>query len=143
VELLFPLHLHMLQCWSHFLLETHQSSLFCAQIEVELYLCFVCSLVDCRCHFEPTLPECVMGNYVSGIPQTQQVKENMTFWDVARAVSSTTEKESSKYRHFSELPVINLLFSQVSCLHPSKSILHPKAFWSVIKLARNVDNLLL
>ncbi|KAH8967046.1 hypothetical protein BDL97_03G057500 [Sphagnum fallax] len=71
------------------------------------------SLVDCRCHFEPTLPECVMGNYVSGIPQTQQVKENMTFWDVARAVSSTTEKELSKYRHFSELPVINLLFSQV------------------------------
>lgn len=54
-----------------------------------------------------------MGNYVAGIPQTQQAKEGVSFWELARSVSAGTEKDLSKYRQFSEIPVLNMLFAQV------------------------------
>jgi len=77
-----------------------------------------CSLVDSRKYFEPALPADTVGNYVNGIPQTQQAKEGVAFWDLARSVSATSEKDISKSKQFSEIPVLNLLFSQVCELHP-------------------------
>jgi hypothetical protein len=70
--------------------------------------------VDCRNYFEPKLTGSVTGNYVAGIPQAQAVKEGVSFWDLARSVSSNTEKELSKHKQFSEIPVLNMLFAQVS-----------------------------
>lgn len=74
----------------------------------------ISSLVDCRKYFEPNLPVETVGNYVAGIPQSQQAKEGVSFWDLARSVSATTEKELSKSKQFSEIPVLNMLFSQVT-----------------------------
>lgn len=70
--------------------------------------------MDCRNYFEPKLAGDVTGNYVAGIPQAQAVKEGVSFWDLARSVSANTEKELSKHKQFSEIPVLNMLFAQVS-----------------------------
>lgn len=74
---------------------------------------FYGSLVDCRRFFEPSLAVDAMGNFVAGVPQGQQAKEGCSFWDLARTVSALTAKELSKSKHLSEIPVLNMLFSQV------------------------------
>jgi hypothetical protein len=71
------------------------------------------SVMECRKFFEPELPADTVGNFVTGIPQTQQAKDGVPFWDLARSVSATIEKDISKSKQFSEIPVLNLLFSQV------------------------------
>ncbi|KAJ7514043.1 hypothetical protein O6H91_23G024200 [Diphasiastrum complanatum] len=76
------------------------------------------SVLSCRPFFEPPLEDLVLGNYSAGLPQDEQVKENVSFWDLARRVSASTQKELSKSRQFSELSVLNMLFSQV-LKHPS------------------------
>ncbi|XP_024360470.1 uncharacterized protein [Physcomitrium patens] len=76
------------------------------------------SLVDCRRFFEPSLAVDAMGNFVAGVPQGQQAKEGCSFWDLARTVSALTAKELSKSKHLSEIPVPNMLFSQV-LKHPN------------------------
>lgn len=76
------------------------------------------SLVDCRKYFEPSLSADTIGNFVAGVPQGQQVKEGVSFWDLARSVSASTAKELSKSKQFSEIPVLNMLFSQV-LKHPN------------------------
>jgi hypothetical protein len=69
--------------------------------------------VDCRSHFEPTIGPLGLGNYTAGISQDEQVKSDVSFWDLARSVSGTYEKELGKFKHFSEVPVMNMLFGQV------------------------------
>ncbi|KAG0556437.1 hypothetical protein KC19_11G053900 [Ceratodon purpureus] len=76
------------------------------------------SLVDCRKFFDPNMPADTVGNFVAGVPQGQQAKESVSFWDLARSVSASTEKELSKSKQFSEIPVLNMLFSQV-LKHPN------------------------
>lgn len=85
--------------------------------------CFT-GVLDCRSHFEPQLPETVLGNYSAGISQGTRVKDDISFWDMARLISSKTEKEISKHKHFSELPVLAMLVGQVikrPSLTPSSS----------------------
>lgn len=99
----------------------------------------VCSLVDCRKFFDPSFPEDTIGNFVGGIPQSQQVKEGVSFWDLARSVSATTEKEVSKSKHFSEIPVLNMLFSQVTKLFSQSSIISISACNQTCSLIHHVD----
>lgn len=73
---------------------------------------------DCRPHFEPPLPETVLGNYTTGIIQGTRVKDDISFWDMARLLSSKAEKDISKHKHFSELPVIAMLAGQL-LKHPN------------------------
>jgi hypothetical protein len=77
-----------------------------------------CSLVDCRRYFDPNLPADTVGNFVAGVPQGQQAKEGVSFWELARNVSAATEKELSRSKQFSEIPVLNMLFAQV-LKHPN------------------------
>ncbi|EFJ04195.1 hypothetical protein SELMODRAFT_432639 [Selaginella moellendorffii] len=76
------------------------------------------NVLDCRGYFEPPLDASVVGNYSAGLPHDEQVKEGVPFWDLARQISSSTEKNLAKSRHFSELSVLNMLLSQV-IKHPS------------------------
>ncbi|KAL3682332.1 hypothetical protein R1sor_000354 [Riccia sorocarpa] len=71
------------------------------------------TVVDLRPHFEPALPSSALGNYSGGVSQDEQVKAEADFWELARSVSSGTLKEVEKGRHFSEIAVMNMLFSQV------------------------------
>eukprot|EP01018_Ginkgo_biloba_P009226 Gb_29731 [translate_table: standard] len=85
--------------------------------------CFT-GVLNCRPYFEPPLPESVLGNYSAGIFQGARVKDDISFWDLARLISSKTEKEISKHKHFSELPVLAMLVGQVikrPSLTPSSS----------------------
>jgi len=77
------------------------------------------SVLDCRPHFETQLPETVLGNYSAGIFQGTRVKDDISFWDMARLISSKTEMEISKHKHFSELPVLAMLVGQVITKLPS------------------------
>ncbi|XP_057827028.2 uncharacterized protein LOC131038564 [Cryptomeria japonica] len=79
--------------------------------------CFT-GVLDCRPYFEPPLAENALGNYSAGILQGAQVKNDISFWDLARLISSKTEKEVRKHKHFSELPVLAMLVRQVM-KHPS------------------------
>jgi hypothetical protein len=79
--------------------------------------CFT-GILDCRPHFEPPLPETVLGNYSAGTIQGTRVKDDISFWDRARSISSKTEKEISKHKHFSELSVVAMLAAQL-IKHPS------------------------
>jgi hypothetical protein len=79
--------------------------------------CFT-GILDCRPHFEPPLPETVLGNYSAGTIQGTRVKDDISFWDMARSISSKTEKEISKHKHFSELSVVAMLAAQL-IKHPS------------------------
>lgn len=71
------------------------------------------SLIDCRPHFKPTIVPQALGAYTAGICQDEQVKSDTGFWNLARSVSASTEREMEKMIHFSELPVLNMIFSQV------------------------------
>ncbi|KAH7306653.1 hypothetical protein KP509_22G023700 [Ceratopteris richardii] len=75
-------------------------------------------VLDCRAYLEPTLPETALGNYTLGIPRGEKVKEGIEFWDLARQVHASIEKDISKSKHFSEMSVLGLLFSQVM-KHPN------------------------
>ncbi|KAL2652586.1 hypothetical protein R1flu_020714 [Riccia fluitans] len=71
------------------------------------------AVVDLRPHFEPALPSNALGNYSGGLNQDEQVKADADFWELARIVSAGSQKEVDKGRHFSEIAVMNMLFSQV------------------------------
>ncbi|CAM6102935.1 unnamed protein product [Calypogeia fissa] len=71
------------------------------------------TLMDCRPYFEPEVGSLGLGNYTAGITQDEQVKSDTSFWDLARSVSASTEKELGKLKQFTELPVLNMLFGQV------------------------------
>jgi hypothetical protein len=75
-------------------------------------------MLDCRPYFEPQLPETVLGNYSAGILQGTRVKDDISFWDMARSISSKTESDISKDKHFSELPIVTMLAAQL-IKHPS------------------------
>jgi hypothetical protein len=69
--------------------------------------------MDCRPYFEPAIAPLGLGNYTAGISQDEHVRNETCFWDMARSISASTEREMGKLRYFSELPVLNMLFSQV------------------------------
>lgn len=69
--------------------------------------------MDCRPYFEPEIAPLGLGNYTAGISQDEQVNSDTTFWDLARSVSTSTEKQLEKLKQFTELPVLNMLFGQV------------------------------
>ncbi|CAM6128303.1 unnamed protein product [Calypogeia fissa] len=71
------------------------------------------SLMDCRPHFQPTIAPQGLGAYTTGISQDEQVRSDRGFWDLARSISASTEREMGKMIHFSELPVLNMIFSQI------------------------------
>lgn len=71
------------------------------------------SIVGCRKHVSPPLEETALGLYDSGIPIKQSVSESVPFWDLAKTLSETLEKELSKKRQFTEMPVLDSLFSSV------------------------------
>jgi hypothetical protein len=75
-------------------------------------------LIDCRPDFEPEIGPLGLGNYTAGISLDEQVKSDTGFWDLARSVSASFEKETGKLKQFSEIPVLNMLFGQV-LKHPS------------------------
>ncbi|KAI5059218.1 hypothetical protein GOP47_0026043 [Adiantum capillus-veneris] len=75
-------------------------------------------VMDCRQYLEPKLPEAALGNYTLGIPGGEKVKEGIEFWDLARQVNSSIEKDLSKSKQFSEMSVLGMLFSQVM-KHPN------------------------
>lgn len=79
--------------------------------------CFT-GMLDCRPHFEPPLLETVLGNYTTGILQGTRVKDDTSFWEMARSLSSKAEKDISKHKHFSELPVVAMLAGQL-LKHPN------------------------
>ncbi|KAH9289060.1 hypothetical protein KI387_033177, partial [Taxus chinensis] len=79
--------------------------------------CFT-GVLDCRPYFKPLLAETVLGNFSAGILQGTRVKNDISFWDLARSISSQTAKEIGKHKHFSELPVLAMLVGQVM-KHPS------------------------
>jgi len=47
------------------------------------------------------------------------VKDDISFWDMARSISSKTESDISKDKHFSELPIVTMLAGQVITRLPS------------------------
>ncbi|KAG6547530.1 hypothetical protein Mapa_010978 [Marchantia paleacea] len=71
------------------------------------------TVVDLRPHFDPQIAQNALGNYTGGLSQDEQVKADADFWELARSVSAATQKELDKGRQFSELSVMNMLFSQV------------------------------
>lgn len=75
-------------------------------------------IMDCRPYLEPKLPETALGNYTLGIPEGEKVKEGIEFWDLAKQVNASIEKDLNKSKQFSELSVLGMLFSQVM-KHPS------------------------
>eukprot|EP00249_Psilotum_nudum_P014953 c25088_g2_i1 orf=208-1653(-) len=76
------------------------------------------SVLNCRGFFDPPLSASVLGNYSSGIPHGEKVKDGVPFWEFARQISATNEKDLAKSKYFSELPVLGMLFSQI-LKHPN------------------------
>lgn len=72
------------------------------------------SVMNCRTYFQPQIGSLGLGNYAAALSQDEQVKSDTSFWDLARSVSASTEKELGKLKQFTELPVLNMLFAQVS-----------------------------
>eukprot|EP00249_Psilotum_nudum_P014955 c25088_g3_i2 orf=208-1653(-) len=79
---------------------------------------FYTSVLNCRRFFDPPLSESILGNYSSGVPHGVKVKDGVSFWDFARQISASNEKDLAKSKYFSELPVLGMLFSQV-LKHPN------------------------
>ncbi|MCO5567292.1 hypothetical protein L7F22_020982 [Adiantum nelumboides] len=75
-------------------------------------------VMDCRAFLDPKLSETALGNYTLGIPAGQKLKDGVEFWDLAREVYSSIEKDLSKSKQFSEMSVLGMLFSQVM-KHPN------------------------
>lgn len=75
-------------------------------------------VMDCRGSLEPKLGESVLGNYSLGIPQNEKVKDGVEFWEFARQVADSIDKDVGKAKQFSEMAVLGMLFSQVM-KHPS------------------------
>eukprot|EP00897_Mesotaenium_endlicherianum_P008256 jgi/Mesen1/7459/ME000389S06801 len=66
-----------------------------------------------KAYLEPALPPSAVGLYDTGLPMAERVSATMAFWDVARSLSSAAAADVAKGRHFSEIPTLNMLFSQV------------------------------
>ena len=76
------------------------------------------SLMDCRNLLEPPVSENELGNYTLSLLMSAKIKEDMEFWDLARHIAFSIQKDVNKGKQFSRLPLLNLLFSQVLCFPP-------------------------
>ena len=54
-----------------------------------------------------------MGIYDSGLPLRQAVAETSDFWELARSLSQLATSAVERNGHFTELPVLEFLFSKV------------------------------
>eukprot|EP00250_Pteridium_aquilinum_P020666 c24904_g1_i1 orf=679-2262(-) len=75
-------------------------------------------VMDCRAFLEPKLGETTLGNYSLGLPESDKVKDGVDFWEFAKQIAASIEKDLGKAKQFSEMSVLGMLFSQVM-KHPS------------------------
>lgn len=82
-------------------------------------------VMDCRALLEPKLEDTVLGNYCLGLPEGSKVKEGVEFWELAKQIAASVDKNLSKAKQFSEMSVLGMLFAQVMkrpTLTPSSSL---------------------
>ena len=91
----------------------------------------VFSLIECRAHLDPPLPFDAIGNYDAGLPLSAKVNESTPFWDIARSLSTSANESVSSRKMFTEMPVLDSLFSTVCISRPAKGLKCPKLAWAL------------
>eukprot|EP00850_Spirogloea_muscicola_P014244 SM000101S09242 [mRNA] locus=s101:17826:21013:- [translate_table: standard] len=76
------------------------------------------SVFDVRKYLEPPLPSNSLGMFYSALPAAEKVGESTDIWDLARQISQTAAVAEAKGKHFTEMSVLNMLFSQ-ALKHPA------------------------
>ncbi|CAI5984284.1 unnamed protein product [Closterium sp. NIES-65] len=71
------------------------------------------SAIGCRTILDPPLPQTALGEYMSMLPLKQEVSEKLPFWDVATSISAHAESALQRQQQFTDMPVLELLFSTV------------------------------
>ncbi|GJP34947.1 hypothetical protein CLOM_g19423 [Closterium sp. NIES-68] len=71
----------------------------------------VTSIMNCRSLLDPPLPPDAMGVFTSGLPLKQPVNQDLPLWDVARTVDADLAAAVGQKKHFTDMPVLELLFS--------------------------------
>eukprot|EP00850_Spirogloea_muscicola_P015458 SM000118S25601 [mRNA] locus=s118:263388:266578:- [translate_table: standard] len=76
------------------------------------------SVFDVRKYLEPPVPSNSLGMFYSALPAAEKVGESTDIWDLARQISQTAAVAEAKGKHFTEMSVLNMLFSQ-ALKHPA------------------------
>ncbi|GJP76928.1 hypothetical protein CLOP_g7373 [Closterium sp. NIES-67] len=73
----------------------------------------VTSLIDCRQHCDPPLSPSAIGVFDSGLPLKHSCSQASSLWGIAGQLTQQVAAAVSKGKHFSELPVLEMLFGTV------------------------------
>ncbi|CAI5466045.1 unnamed protein product [Closterium sp. Yama58-4] len=73
----------------------------------------VTSLIDCRQYCDPALPSSAIGVFDSGLPLKHSCSHASSLWGIAGQLTQQVASAVSKGKHFSELPVLEMLFGTV------------------------------
>ncbi|CAI5491452.1 unnamed protein product [Closterium sp. Naga37s-1] len=73
----------------------------------------VTSLIDCRQYCDPPLAPSAIGVFDSGLPLKHSCSHASSLWDIAGQLTQQVATAVSKGKHFSELPVLEMLFGTV------------------------------
>ncbi|CAI5979939.1 unnamed protein product [Closterium sp. NIES-65] len=73
----------------------------------------VTSLIDCRQYCDPPLPPVAIGVFDSGLPLKHSCSHASSLWGIAGQLTQQVATAVSKGKHFSELPVLEMLFGTV------------------------------
>ncbi|CAI5527436.1 unnamed protein product, partial [Closterium sp. Naga37s-1] len=73
----------------------------------------VTSLIDCRQYCDPALPSSAIGVFDSGLPLKHSCSHASSLWGIAGQLTQQVATAVSKGKHFSELPVLEMLFVTV------------------------------
>ncbi|CAI7794679.1 unnamed protein product [Closterium sp. NIES-53] len=73
----------------------------------------VTSLIDCRQYCDPPLAPSAIGVFDSGLPLKHSCSHASSLWGIAGQLTQQVAFAVSKGKHFSELPVLEMLFGTV------------------------------
>lgn len=84
-------------------------------------------MIDARDSLEPPLNGDSVGLYAVGLPLSYKVNESTSFWEIAKFLSSTSKENIEKRKMFSDMQVLDNLFSYVrhSFIKPIIGALNP------------------